>query len=143
MKISLPFKAFSVNKQFAANKKYGMLKDAKDFCYQVNWQLQKYKDEFEEIRNNFDETLHGLEVEIIHYYKNFFNSKGGVSNKVLDITNTEKLLMDLIIDKEHYGPAPYLSPNLKLNDRNVIKLTSSKRAGGHDFVTVEINIVLL
>jgi hypothetical protein len=141
MIILLPFRAFSVNEQFCKDKKFGMRKDAKEFCYKVNWELQKYKDAFDKLRSEYNPKKHGISVSFTHNYKDFYTISGEISHKLLDLTNTEKLLMDLCIDKAHNGPAPYKSPNLNLNDKSVIELISVKRPSTTDHVIIEITLL--
>lgn len=143
MKIIIPFKAISVNDAYYGTKKYGMKADAKDWCYQVNWVLVQYKSQFEALREQFNSNENGLKVEMTFYYKDFFNKKGEINSKIYDLTNTEKILMDLVIDSRHFGPPPYKSPNLNIDDRNVIELVSKKLPAAEDRVEIVISLVAL
>jgi len=57
----------------------------------------------------------------------FYNEKGFISAKTLDLTNCEKLLVDLIF-----------GDTLKINDRNITRVTSTKFAGSSNTVHVTI-----
>lgn len=143
MQIYFPFKGFSVNTQFYANRKFGHTKEFKEWSYQVNHRLRVYAADFEALRKEFDPARHGLSVSMIFYYKNFFNKSGSISHKTFDCSNCEKSLLDLCIDAAHHGKAPYMSPNLNLNDTYVIELFSKKTPGESDGVLVDIKIVEL
>lgn len=143
MKIIIPFKAISVNDAYYGNKKYGMKADAKDWCYQVNWILVQYKSQFELLRSQFNPKEHGLCLEIEYHYKDFYNKNGEISSKVFDLTNNEKILVDLIVDARHYGPPPYKSPNLNINDKHVTKIISQKMKSDSDKIEIKISLLKL
>lgn len=138
---SIPFKAISVNDCYYGNRKFGMKKEAKEWSYGVNWELARHEERFKELKSQFDEKKHGLKVSFLFIYKDFFTKSGTISSKIYDLTNCEKLLLDLIVDSAHYGPAPYKSPNLNINDKYVVELVSKKRPGIADEVVVTIEIV--
>ena len=138
MKIIIPFKAISVNDAYCADRRFGLKKSAKDWTYQVNWVLDGYKHELRNFKEQYDETCEGLIVEITYIYENLYNKAGGISAKTYDLSNSDKLLIDLVIDAAHFGAAPYKSPNLNINDKNIIRLTSTKQSGPSD--SIEINI---
>jgi Holliday junction resolvase RusA-like endonuclease len=143
MKITIPFKGFSVNSQYYADRRFGMTAAFKQWAYQVNHVLEQYNSEFLDIRNNFDECKHGLSVSMTFFYKDYYSKNGKISRKVFDVTNLEKSLLDICVDAAHYGAAPYKSPNLKLNDSNVIELLSKKLPADRDYIEVEIFIIPL
>lgn len=143
IKFSLPFRAISVNDSYYGNRKFGMKKEAKEWTYAVNWELAKHSSQFESLKNQFNPKIHGLSVSFLFIYKEFFNKSGSISSKIYDLTNCEKLLLDLIVDSAHHGPAPYKSPNLNINDKHVIELISRKTSGSADEIVVEIKIIEL
>lgn len=141
IKFSLPFRAISVNDSYYGNRKFGMKKEAKEWTYAVNWELAKHSSQFDILREQFNPKEHGLSVSFCFIYKEFFNKSGSVSSKIYDLTNCEKLLLDLIVDSAHHGIAPYKSPNLNINDKHVIELFSKKAPGAQDRIDIEIKIV--
>jgi len=143
MQIFFPFKGFSVNTQFYANRKFGATKEFKEWSYQVNHRLSNYADEISAFRKEFDPKIHGLSVSMTFYYKDFFTKSGSLSHKMFDITNCEKSLLDLCVDAAHHGKAPYMAPNLNINDAYVLECISKKVPGESDGVLVEIKIVEL
>lgn len=73
-----------------------------------------------------------IEIEIDIYYPNwvFYTAKGTISSKTFDVSNTEKILIDLL-----------LGDILQINDKNVTKLISSKQpAKGYG---ININLALV
>lgn len=139
-KIVLPFKAYSINDYYYNNRKFGKRKEAKDWEYQVNWQLKNY--DFSEFRSKFDPKTQALKVDIIYYYDNFYNKSGTLNKKIYDLSNCEKPLLDLIFNPSNYGPAPYKSPNLNIDDSNIIEM-NVKKCRGQDRVEVTITILEL
>ena len=139
MQIIIPFRAFSVNDYYYGNRKYGKKADAKSWEHQVNWVLKEYTDEFAEFKKTFDDNQHGLRVTITHLYSNFFLKSGKLNKKLFDLSNTEKPLLDLILNPVNYGQAPYKSPNLQIDDCHVLSLHSFKRPG-EDAVIVDIEL---
>jgi hypothetical protein len=143
MKIILPFAAYSINDQYYADRKFGMRKEAKDFCYKVNWELDKRADDFLAFNKTFDKKHNALRIKITHYYANFYNKSGEISSKVLDLSNSEKLLLDLLLDPRNHGTAPYKCRNLNINDKYVVELISKKCPGSEDLVELEIEMLKL
>ena len=141
MIIILPFKAYSVNDYYYANRAHGKKKEAKEWEYSVNWELAKYN--FDQLRNDFKVSEHGLKVSITFYYKSYYNKQGKISSKIFDISNCEKPLLDLIFNPVNFGPAPYKSPNAQIDDKNVIEMLVKKLPGLEDQVVIDIEIVPL
>ena len=141
--IILPFKPISINNMYYENRKHGMKSEAKDFCYQVNWELTKYGAQLKQLRSQFDETKHSLSVTMTFNYMNFYTKDRKISSKIYDLTNSEKLLLDLVVDAAHFGTAPYKSPNLCLNDKYVVELHSYKKPSTSDSIEITIAIVTL
>lgn len=136
IQITLPFKAISINEAYYGQKKFGMKKEAKEWCYQVNWALKEYISQFSQFKKDYKNN--GLRVEFYFYYKNFYNKEGSISSKTLDLSNSEKILLDLVVDSRHYGPPPYKSPNLNINDSQVVELFSKKLEGPEDKIVIKI-----
>jgi len=59
-----------------------------------------------------------IQIEVEYPANIFFNKQGGISAKTFDVTNFEKLLVDLIMNK-----------SVKTDDRYLVKCTSSKFSG--------------
>lgn len=104
-------------------------------CRDARFKTVAFKDWYSKIKANiqmngnykslldFAETFkqdnnQSIEIEIDIYYPNwvFYTSKGTISSKTFDVSNTEKILIDLL-----------LVDMLQINDKNVTKLISSKQ----------------
>lgn len=115
-------------------------------CRDARFKTVAYKDWYSKIKASiqmngsykslldFAETFkqdnhQSIEIEIDIYYPNwlFYTSKGTISSKTFDISNTEKILIDLL-----------LVDILQINDKNVTRLISSK----HPAKAYGINITL-
>lgn len=138
MNVLLPFKAYSVNDYFYNDRKHGKRKEAREWEHKVNWELQKY--DFSELRNSFDAKKHALKVTITFYYSNFFTKSGKLNSKIYDLSNCEKPLLDLLLNPVNFGPAPFMSPNLNIDDCKVVELLCYKRPG-NDSVAIKIEVV--
>lgn len=143
MKLILPFRALSVNNMYYANRQHGLKTSAKEWLYQVNWELAKYAKEFMELRQSFDPKKHGISIEFTFYYKDFYNSTGTVSSKCFDLSNVEKPLQDALLNPSNHGSPPYKTHNLALDDKFVVDSVSHKRPADLDSVEILITVVEL
>lgn len=122
----LPIKAFSLNKYRYGHSPH-KTKEAREYEEDV---LQRLK-EIPEL-TVMSEKWHGtIEVELVFTYPSavFYNAKGHISAKTYDLSNVEKPLLDLIINR-HMG----------LDDRFVTKLVSSKGPG--EAYSIKVILVL-
>jgi len=88
-------------------------------------QLEQYEDDFEAFRKEFDPTKHSLKVEIVHLYPRdiLFTVEGHISSRSMDLSNIEKLPIDLICDKRFFERG---NNNLNINDKFSTRMTSDK-----------------
>ncbi len=83
-------------------------------------------------------------VKFTHWYKRFHNKDGMVSAHTEDLSNTEKLTVDLLfLSKYHVLPEPYGAPNLNIDDRYIVSLLSRKRANKDPEDKIQVEIRLL
>jgi len=143
MQISIPFKAYSINDYYYNNRKFGKRKEAKQWEWSINWALVQYEAEFASLRSSFNPQIHGLSVEMVFFYKDFYTKAGKINSKIYDLSNCEKVLLDLLVNPSVHGKAPYASPNLNIDDKYVIALSSKKRPSDKDSIMININIVSL
>lgn len=141
MKFTINLPGYSINSMYYNDKRLGKRTDAKEWSYQVNWEIDKFAKEFMELRQQFDPKRHGLRVDLTFHYKNFYNAQQKISSKVHDLSNVEKPLLDLLLTKANHGPAPYKAQNLAIDDKYVIELNSKKRPAAKDSIDVEIYII--
>ena len=106
IEIRLPIKPFSINKAFLRNRKYS--KAARQFRFDVLKELQtpSNKAKLDSISKAFDPKKHSFAVILTSYYpeSTFFNQRGTVSARTLDLTNTEKLLVDCFFSPKYDTP---------------------------------------
>lgn len=131
VKFCLPIKPFSINRMSYRDQRFRTQE------YQL-WattalahmrempeceELMKLKDAFNPKRSFY--------VQIINYYPGylFFNAKGEISAKTIDMSNSAKPLIDLL-----FGDI------LDINDRYITRLDEHKRAGESQLI--EITLIL-
>lgn len=120
VEFSLPIKAFSLNAYRYGHSPH-KTKAARDYEAEVLSLLSK-KHELELMADMWRKNIgyNQIQVWITHVYPKavFYNKAGNVSAKTFDLSNTEKIILDLIINR-HMG----------LDDRHVTQLVSSKESG--------------
>ena len=144
IKLTINVPPFSINKAFLRNRSYS--KPARLWRHKVITSLQEplNKSAMAHIASIFDKSLHTLSVTYISYYprKVFTTKEGHLSHRTMDLTNTEKLLQDIICDKKYssgkflrtrkgwerslYAPLSSIS-NLDIDDTFISDLKSEKR----------------
>lgn len=100
----------------------------------------------EPFREHFDPAIHGFVLRLTAYYpvKKFYRLKGGISAKTMDLSNWEKPLIDCImLPKHHVNKPPYGSPNLNVDDRYVVSLSSQKRVTSEEQPRIRISIRMI
>ena len=127
--ITFPLQAISVNSMYYGNRLHGKTQEAKDWSCKVLQHISVHKNQFEELRNNFDPQKHVYKMHLkmlvpvdVYYTKN-----GELTSKIVDLTNYEKPLVDLIMLKKFYGSnVPYEALNLNTDDRYLQSMLSEK-----------------
>lgn len=142
MEIILESSAYSINDYYYNNRKHGKRAEAKQWEYQINWLLKDYEEQFKKFRDSFGADS-ALSVEITFYHHNFFTKSGKLNSKIYDLSNCEKVLIDLLLNPVNHGPAPYKSPNLNIDDCKVIKLLSQKLPANRDYIRVVIEQIAI
>lgn len=163
IEIVLNIKPFSINKAFLRNRTY--TKAARTFRFQVLSALQASPNasKLKLIREAFIPDKHSFSVSLTSFYPlaTFFNKKGTISAKTMDLTNTEKLLIDCLFsqkytsdkwlqsrkgfERELYSPFSALQ-NVGYDDVYITDLKSLKRANkeaSEPFQLVRIDIIPL
>lgn len=107
-------------------------------------QLQRYQKEMTAFRDNFDIATNAIQISLRflipegYYYTNL----GTISMRSKDLTNIEKLLVDLIFDERFHlrSVGDIKVQNLNINDKLIVDLYSSKRPTRSEF-RIEVEIV--
>jgi hypothetical protein len=155
MKISLLLyaKPFSINSAYYL-KSFGKksttkirTKECREWGDDILSQLQKRLVELREFRTAFDEGNHALKIRITHYIPKAIyytkNGKGHISAATCDITNIEKLLVDLLFDARFNDRSigGLNIENLNINDKFICHMVSRKIPSKRDYkikILVEI-----
>jgi hypothetical protein len=123
-------KAFSVN---AMTYKDARLKTKEYRLWHAQFQkeLEPYAKKFNDINKAWNNGGAHLELRIeVVYPENIFYTKAGhVSAKTFDVSNIEKPIQDLVV--RHAAG---------IDDRFVTKLVSTKRAGLHHEINIELEL---
>lgn len=85
-----------------------------------------------DLRNVFDINKHCYRMRITWHApkSDFITKEGKISSRTFDVTNCEKILLDLIcLPKYHVQSAHYGAKNLNIDDKYVLGLSSGKRCG--------------
>lgn len=142
-------KPFSVNASYVRTFG-GVAKSngAREFCAQIFNHLhnQAAQEKLTALRALFDPQKHAYEVSITAYYPadEFYTKKGQISNKTIDMSNGEKLIIDcFFLPKFCSEPFPYGCQNLECDDRFINTLVSHKKVGATRAIEVCIKIVEL
>lgn len=160
IEIVLNIKPFSINNAFLRNRKYS--KGARTYRFNVLKALQEKSNaaKLKQVRDAFDPLKHSFQVELTSYYpeSTFFNKKGSVSAKTMDLTNTEKLLVDCLFSQKYTDPKwlqsrkgferglylPFSElQNVGHDDRYITDLKSLKRASEAPEPYQKIRILIL
>ena len=94
-------------------------------------QAERIQADFEALRACC-ETRHGLEAHLTFHIpaKLFYTKKGEISRRSQDLSNVEKMLIDLIFDERYCGRElddGQVINNLSLDDKLIVKLVSEKK----------------
>ncbi len=133
---------FSVNK---AHYRSGVRTQAcRKWGDSVMYQLMRYKEEFKKFSKVFNPLEHLVNVELTFYLpKNILlTKKGNISRRSQDLSNVEKMLIDLVFDPRFVGRTvngmEYL--NLDCDDTAICQLLSRKRVCASQDYEIAIRI---
>lgn len=148
-KFHLQLEPFSINRMYGRDKRHKTA-DYKD------WELAAFNSlnngfvqkELERFRTDFNPEQHVVEARLVaHYPANIlFNQKGLISSKAEDITNWEKVLVDIIFLPKHFvQPFPSGVKNLNCDDKLLVKLVSEKAVstGNTHHILVQLQLKAL
>jgi Holliday junction resolvase RusA-like endonuclease len=120
--INIPMKAFSINQAFYATRKVKTKE-----CRLWETQFEAHLREIPNLRKLSTYKTFHIEIDIIWPENIYYNSRGEISSKTFDVTNTEKLILDCLFTV------------IGTNDKYVTQLISRKMPG-HGY---EIRIKIL
>ena len=129
VQFTLPCRPFSVNAQYCRDRRYKTA-DAKDWESMVAQHLDEIKD-LTELALEFNERGGQFRVKLTFVYPHhvFFNQQGQISAKTQDLSNCEKMLIDMIFGHR-----------MDVNDRFICELHSRKIVGATYEIRVELEL---
>jgi hypothetical protein len=120
-------------------------KECREWGDRVMAQLQPLMETTKLFKSAFDEKVHALKIELAFYIPSskFYTKAGHISIAASDITNIEKLLVDLLFDERFNGR--YIDgsefSNFNINDKFIVEMRSRKIPSKRDYkikIIVEI-----
>jgi hypothetical protein len=107
-------------------------------------QLQTYLDDILLFTQDFDEKKQGIEIKLIFYIPKakFYTKAGTIHIQSNDLTNVEKLLVDILFDARFNDRTvgDTLVKNLNINDKGIVNLESKKRPSESQYkIEIEVN----
>lgn len=96
-----------------------------------------------DIKSAYNPEEHAFSIRLCHVYPKdfFFNAKGRISSRTFDLSNTEKLLIDLLFDEKHQRTGISPIETLATNDCNLVRLYSYKMPGDDYAIKITISLV--
>ena len=118
VEINLPIKAYSVNAYFYGNRSI-KTKEARAYEALVLHLLEDYK-QLHDMADIWRESGGYFSIDICVEYPQhiYYNKSGKISAKTFDVTNVEKPLVDLVMNRF-----------MDVDDKNLTSMCSSKRPG--------------
>lgn len=130
IKISLIAPPFSINKAYYKNRQ--RTKECREWGDNILKQLKSFENDILGFTENFNELKDSIHISLCFYIpENIFYTKSGkISRRSNDLTNIEKLLVDLIFDSRFYDRGFI---NLNIDDCLISKLSSEKKPTKKDY----------
>lgn len=94
----------------------------------------------DQVRDTFFSPVHGIVAHITFNlsYMTYFTLKGDVSAKSMDLSNIEKLLIDIIFDERFFERGEIR--NCNINDKYILKLHSEKNPVLTSNIVVDLHV---
>ncbi len=142
-------KPFSLNSAYYL-KSYGgkapskiRTKECRAWGDEILSQLQPMAERMLEFNAAFNDKVHAVRIELVHLIPKsvFYTKAGHISAATCDITNIEKLLVDLLFDARFNGRenGDGKVTNFNINDKFIVEMKSSKLPSKREY---KIKIVL-
>lgn len=132
-------RGFSVNKAYYKNRQ--RTQACRAWGDSILEQLFKMKDEFNEFNKYVMEDINNQNLTVSLTFcmpkEDMFTKKGKVSRRGQDLTNIEKLFIDLLFDKR-YNERGWV--NLNLDDTLITRLISEKKVSKSNSYEIRVKI---
>ena len=133
--------AISINSFYTGNRQFKSAA-ARQWTMEAFHQLNQphILEKLKLLREEFDVSKHTYEIHIKVAYpvEKFYNKKGEISAKTIDVTNFEKSLVDLIFLPKFFDELQ----NLNADDRFLTKMYSEKCKSENDRHYIDIEILI-
>ncbi len=141
-RFSIPVKTFSVNKMYWGDGRT-KTQEAREWSHTVFHYLDApdIQEQFKSLREYFDPVKHRYVVRLKAFYPEsvIYTKEGAMSSRCHDVTNWEKPLIDLMFLPVHgEKPNPYGVMNLMIDDKHLVRLTSSKHPSDDGECRIEV-----
>lgn len=132
---------FSINRAYYKNR--GITRECRLWRQTIISAAKPHIPLFKEFRESFDPQINGIFIHITHHipFHKFYTKKGDISIQSMDLTNVEKLLVDILFDARFYDRGEL--DNINLNDKYIVKLISEKVVDTEWGIDVELDITTL
>lgn len=137
--ITFQVQAISINSMYYGNRLHGKTTAAREWSENVLNTLKYYSQEINELKNYFDEKEHvyRLHLQMLVPIDVLYTKAGVLTSKVVDLSNFEKPLIDLIMLPKYADRG-----SLNKDDRFVQSLLSEKIPTKNEWgIVVHIEIV--
>lgn len=146
-KFVLPVKPFSINSLHYRDGKRKTV-EAREWEVSVFHEMSRPEiiKALDELHTAFDYTKHAFVVRMTCYYPEeiFYTKQGTVSGRTMDQSNWEKPLIDLLfLEKYASLQPPFGAPNLRIDDKYIVSLTSRKKPHPLSSHKIEISIRII
>jgi len=138
LEINLKSPSFSINSAYYKNRK--RTTECRKWGKRIHNQLEVYRKEFDAFRAEFDPIKHAIQVTLdfnIPHGTLFTKRDGSISKFSKDLSNVEKLLIDLVFDTRYYDRG---LPSLSIDDKFIVSLISRKKLSLNDEHQIKIVI---
>lgn len=113
-------------------------RECRDWGDRVIAQLQDKTEDMKLFREAFNDKMHALHISLAFYIPEgkFYTKAGHISIASCDITNIEKLLVDILFDERFNGRTLDDGTkvfNIDLNDKFITRMVSEKNPSNKDY----------
>lgn len=139
----LPLEPFSINAVYYRDRRH------KTQAYR-DWELSIFQclnspeiqQKLSNLRKAYNEDLHCFAVDFTFHFPNLLNKAGKISSRVEDLSNVEKVLLDvLFLPKFHAQDFPFGVKNINSDDKYVLQLNSRKQLADKPGISVKVALI--
>lgn len=121
-------------------------KECREWGDKVLSQLEQYREALKLFKQSFNEDTDALRLELLFLIppSHYFTKEGKISIRSCDLTNVEKLLVDVLCDERFNNRElnGHKILNLDINDKYIIELLSEKKPSDDDYM-IEMTLSII